>query len=717
MAVESSPHYGGYPLLNVAEPQTRGIVRQNTPQRLSLAVAPLMGQRSMLFRVQTDLGGKEDYSQLSANSEASSLQIISASERAPSNPTSSDTTPASTLPNPHSSLSAVAQTPTSSASVWSQESLILAPAQDPPPRQPGSILSRLLGRAPAAVPPSIPPPNPPAPPAKAAVPPPSVPADDPTPAPPSDPPNAQASSETNFPQPRPRARRGRTLSLAPDEEAAAEEHRRYAIAFSPTGALCWEMGGKSPAVNLSTVDLRASRGGGVQRGGTYFAEGDVGGTRKAGRDGEERGAEGEEGDGSTTPTTSTSNAIIRHPHSATMSEDERLLTNSALLALLAESIPPTPASASHNVVAAKMRYKHQHSRSMSLSRASGAGSARGKAKAPPSSFNYKEYVSAVPLSGYLPLSSALPSFEGIAEGASSTLKKAFSRISAYPAAGAALVSALVGEEGAVPPLPASAAAAAAVINAGGVRERGEGGEGWEAEGGGQKADLPSGLRRTRSHRVLSPTMPDSRAVGPSLEELLGGMHFVVPKVEVGVPENEEEKNEGDDSEAKNAETAGVTTTSTPAIPLPPSTLSNRKSTKPPPISNPTPAPKPFRKPSPPPPLPLAPARPYLPRNTTPFPPHLPPLPSGSTPAPHEYEYAVCPPPTPPVGKRKGHRRYASSPALVTHFGRGKGKVGLGNRGKGEVGGMGGTPPMPNLRERLALLEARDAREKGVRVKG
>lgn len=465
MAVESSPHYGGYPLLNVAEPQTRGIVRQNTPQRLSLAVAPLMGQRSMLFRVQTDLGGKEDYSQLSADSVGSSLQIISA----PSNPTSSDTTPVSTLPNPHSSLSAVAETPTSSASVWSQESLILAPVQDPPPRQPGSILSRLLGRAPAAVPPSIPPPNPPAPPAKAAVPPP--PTDHPTPAPRPASPNAQASSETNAPQLRPRPRRGRTLSLAPDEEAAAEEHRRYAIAFSPTGALCWEMGAKSPAVNLSTVDLRASRGGGVQRGGAYFAEGDVGGTRKAGRDGEEGGADGEEGDGSTTPTTSTSNAIIRHPHSAAMSEDERLLTNSALLALLAESIPPTPASASHNVVAAKMRYKHQHSRSMSLSRASGAGSARGKAKAPPSSFNYKEYVSAVPLSGYLPLSSALPSFEGIAEGASSTLKKAFSRISAYPAAGAALVSALVGEEGAVPPLPASAAAAAAVINAGAVRDR------------------------------------------------------------------------------------------------------------------------------------------------------------------------------------------------------------------------------------------------------
>lgn len=56
-----------HPLIPIPdfEPQTKGIVRQNAPQRLSLAVAPLMTQRSILFRVRTELGEEiEDYSQV-----------------------------------------------------------------------------------------------------------------------------------------------------------------------------------------------------------------------------------------------------------------------------------------------------------------------------------------------------------------------------------------------------------------------------------------------------------------------------------------------------------------------------------------------------------------------------------------------------------------------------------------------------------------------------
>lgn len=62
------PRFGApYPLIPIPdfEPQTRGIIRQNAPQRLSLAVAPLVTQRSILFRVRTELGEEvEDYSQV-----------------------------------------------------------------------------------------------------------------------------------------------------------------------------------------------------------------------------------------------------------------------------------------------------------------------------------------------------------------------------------------------------------------------------------------------------------------------------------------------------------------------------------------------------------------------------------------------------------------------------------------------------------------------------
>ncbi len=64
MATYRSP----YPLIPIPdfEPQTKGIIRPNAPQRLSLAVAPLMSQRSILFRVRTELedGEVEGYSQV-----------------------------------------------------------------------------------------------------------------------------------------------------------------------------------------------------------------------------------------------------------------------------------------------------------------------------------------------------------------------------------------------------------------------------------------------------------------------------------------------------------------------------------------------------------------------------------------------------------------------------------------------------------------------------
>lgn len=58
-------------------PYTKGIVRPNA-QRLSLSLSPLVAQRSLLFRVQTDLRNQADYGQLSSSDVSSTLWTASA---------------------------------------------------------------------------------------------------------------------------------------------------------------------------------------------------------------------------------------------------------------------------------------------------------------------------------------------------------------------------------------------------------------------------------------------------------------------------------------------------------------------------------------------------------------------------------------------------------------------------------------------------------------
>ncbi|TFK25834.1 hypothetical protein FA15DRAFT_323334 [Coprinopsis marcescibilis] len=99
------------PIYTVSQPQTtKGISRPNAEQ-LSISLAPLVTQRSLLFRVQTELGDKESYAALSAVSTASEESFWTLSAKS-----------ASVSGHGHEAGTPSLATGVSFASVYSQES-------------------------------------------------------------------------------------------------------------------------------------------------------------------------------------------------------------------------------------------------------------------------------------------------------------------------------------------------------------------------------------------------------------------------------------------------------------------------------------------------------------------------------------------------------------------------------------------------------------------
>ncbi|KAJ3524250.1 hypothetical protein NMY22_g11082 [Coprinellus aureogranulatus] len=223
------------------EPQTKGIVRPNAPQRLSLAVIPLMNQRSLLFRVRTELGDGEveDYSQLSDNSEGSSLQLISAEPGSSDASSSTVSVPSGSQGVESASKEEAPSSSLSSASVYSQESYLLASSKHPLSgvrlltpaiataasatlAAPLSVHTPYSGRLRKAMPRT---------------------------------PLSSAKSKIRS-HLRPRVARTRPRRNTARGGVDEEEYRRFAMAFSPSVALPWEAihirrtADKSPMVNL-----------------------------------------------------------------------------------------------------------------------------------------------------------------------------------------------------------------------------------------------------------------------------------------------------------------------------------------------------------------------------------------------------------------------------------------------------------------------------------
>ncbi|TEB24940.1 hypothetical protein FA13DRAFT_1738760 [Coprinellus micaceus] len=346
MATYKSP----YPLIPIPdfEPQTKGIVRPNAPQRLSLAVAPLMSQRSILFRVRTELedGEVEDYSQLSDNSGTSSMQLISA-EPGPSNASSSTASvpPSSRVPPASSSLEPPSSS-LSSASAYSQESYLLASSKGPLTGAKAltpavaTAASATLGipfsaRTPAS--------------ARARRGKPRTPLS-----------SAKARAR---PRLRPRPGRGNARRRGGAKDDDGEEHRRFAMAFSPSVGLPWEslvFGGEehSPIVNLEIAGMRASRG---------YPDEDEGFGDEELEEAWEDEVGSEEEDGSTTPKTGDPSRWVRAQNQAPTG-DEGILKD--------VPVPSGTRRRPVSIIRGKLKAKrgHQRTPSESASQASPASS-------------------------------------------------------------------------------------------------------------------------------------------------------------------------------------------------------------------------------------------------------------------------------------------------------------------------------------------------------
>ncbi|KAJ3530984.1 hypothetical protein NMY22_g8339 [Coprinellus aureogranulatus] len=579
------------------EPQTKGIVRPNAPQRLSLAVIPLMNQRSLLFRVRTELGDGEveDYSQvapspalllhlltypglqLSDNSEGSSLQLISAEPGSSDASSSTVSVPSGSQGVESASKEEAPSSSLSSASVYSQESYLLASSKHPLSgvrlltpaiataasatlAAPLSVHTPYSGRLRKAMPRT-----------------------------------PLSSAKSRFRSHlRPRVARTRPRRNTARGGVDEEEYRRFAMAFSPSVALPWEaiiLGEQlqSPMVNLEIAGLRASRG--------Y-------------QDDEAEGAwedepVSEEDDGSTTPKTGDPIRWLKAPKSG-YTGDEAIRKNG--------SVTPAARRRPQSIIRSKLKAKSGHQRIRS--EAPKATQLQSTTTRPPSAA-----IQPPPSAGVI--MNNLPSF--------TPLRRALSRMTAHP-----------------PPRN-------------------------------EKADLPTGLRRTKS-QLLSPVADIEAAPGAQAGSIA---QYWSPATGVPDPAIAEIKGELKDADAPQDPP------SEPADTAPPSQAGSLSASAEAASESPIPPPVPEK------PTSILPKPKPTPLSTCP----------SSFPAPPPIPESVprLPPPSPaPVSfQRKGHKRYLSSPALL-------------NFRPSDLPAP--PPPMPDLKLALAQLELTEKDESGKKVR-